>query len=115
MDSNLSMLANFYFEISTTAVVIGVLAGLGLVIALGFTRRLIVSALCSAFGCGLIAFCVVCSGKGDMGLAYLVIAVPLATLAGGGAGLISASVMRGIKKAVGDKPKESQDELRDAP
>jgi hypothetical protein len=104
MDSNLSILANFYFEISPLAVGIGVLAGLGLVIALGFTRRLFVSGLCGAFGCGLIAFCVVCSGRGDMGFLYLVISVPLATLAGGGGGLISASVMRGRKKPDENKP-----------
>jgi len=47
----------FYYEWSKAAVVIGVVAGLGLVIALGLTRRRLLSALCSAVGCGLIAFC----------------------------------------------------------
>ena len=110
------MLANFYYNFSTTAVVIGVVAGLGLVIALGFIRRLVMSALCSAFGCGLIAFCVVAAGEGDvLGLAYLVICVPLAALVGGVAGLISASVMHGKKKPVEHRPNEPQDELPDPP
>lgn len=116
MEHNLSMLANFYYQVSPLAVVIGVLAGLGLVIALGLTRRPCTSALCSALGFGLIAFCVWASGEGDVvGLFYLVISVPLAALVGGGAGLISASVMRGRTKPDENKPNGPQDELRDVP
>ena len=89
------MLANFYYEASKTAVVLGVVAGLGLVIALGFTRRVVLSAVCSAVGCGLIAFGVCLCGEGDViALAYLVISVPLAAIVGGLAGLFSAAVMR---------------------
>ena len=109
------MLANFYYNFSTTAVVIGVVAGLGLVIALGFTRRLVVSALCSAFGCGSIAFGVVLCGEGDvLALAYLVICVPLAALVGGVTGLISASVMRVTKGPAEHKRNGPQDQLPDA-
>jgi hypothetical protein len=110
------MLANFYYEASQTAVIIGVVGGLALVIALGFTRRLPVSALCSAAGCGLIAFCVWACGRGDIiGLVYLGISVPLAAIVGGLAGLISASVMRGWKGPAEHKPKEPRQKLPDAP
>jgi hypothetical protein len=109
------MLANFYYEASKTAVVIGAVAGLGLVIALGFTKRVVLSAVCSAVGCGLIAFCVWACGQGDIvGLFYLVISVPLAAIVGGLAGLISASVMRGTKGPAEHKPKGPEDKLHDA-
>jgi len=52
------MLANFYYEPSTPAVVVGAVLGLVLVILLGFTRRPVLRAWGSAAGCGLIAFCV---------------------------------------------------------
>ena len=116
MSPDLSMLANFYYEVSHTAVVIGVVAGLGLVIALGFTRRPLLSALCSAVGWGIIAFCVWACGDSDsfIGLLYLGY-VPLAALVGFGAGLIFAELMRGLKKPVQPQPNEPQNELRDAP
>ena len=116
MDPDLSMLANFYYQASPIAVVIGVVVGLGLVIALGFTRRPRTSAWCSAFGCGLIAFCVWACGEGDIvGLFYLVISVPLAAFVGFGAGRISASVMSGRKKPDEHKSNGPQDESRDVP
>jgi hypothetical protein len=99
------MLANFYYEASPIAIVIGVLAALGLVIALGFTRRPGVSAACSAVGCGLIAFFACACGQGDVvGLFYLVISVPLAAIVGGFAGLISASIIRDTKRPEKHKP-----------
>ena len=111
------MLANFSYEFSTKAVIIGVVAGLGLVIALGLTRRPLMSALCSALGCGLIAFCVWACGEGVgeiLGLGYLVIFVPLAAIVGGLAGLASAWIMRGGKRPLKSKPNGLQDKLPDA-
>jgi hypothetical protein len=109
------MLANFYYEASHTAVVIGAVAALGLVIALGLTKRVVFSTVCGTLGWGLIAFCVWACGHGDVvGLFYLVIAVPLAAIIGGFAGLISASVMRGAQEPAEPKPKEPQDKLPDA-
>ena len=111
----LIMLANFYFEASRPAVVIGALVALGLVIALGFTRRLGLSALWSAFGCGVIAFCVVLCGEGDVILlAYLIVSPPLAAIVGGLAGLISASVMRNWKRPAEHRPEGLQDKSPDA-
>ena len=99
------------------AVIIGVVAGLGLVIALGFTRRPLISALCSALGCGLLAFCVWTCGDGlgeILSPGYLVISVPLAAIGGGLAGLASAWIMRGGKKPLKPKPNGLQDKVPEA-
>ena len=111
------MLANFSYEFSTKAVIIGVVAGLGLVIALGFARRPLMSALCSALGCGLIAICVWACGEGVgeiLGLGYLVISVPLAAVVGGLAGLAFASLMRGGTKPLDPGSNGLRDKLPDA-
>ena len=89
------MLANFYYEPSPVAVVLGAVAALGLVIALGFTKRPAVGCVGSAVGCGIIAFVVWACGQGDViGLAVLVVAVPLAAILGGLAGRLSAVIVR---------------------
>jgi hypothetical protein len=109
------MLANFYYEASPIAVILGVAVALGLVIALGFTKRIALSAAGSAVGCGVIAFCVWACGHGDIvGLFYLVIGVPLAATAGGLAGLVSASIIRGKNEARDDKHHGSKDDSADA-
>jgi hypothetical protein len=98
------MLANFYYEASAVAVIVGVVVALGLVIVLGLTKRPGISAVGSGVGCGVIAFCVWACGRGDVvGLFYLVIAVPLAAVGGGLAGLAAASIIRGRNAAKDDK------------
>ncbi|HNU50223.1 MAG TPA: hypothetical protein PKJ98_04815 [Verrucomicrobiota bacterium] len=110
------MLANFYYESSTTAVVIGALAGLALVIGLGFTRRPILGAVFGALGCGLIACTVWACGEGDVvGLFYLLIAVPLAAICGGAAGVISVSVVRRIRTPSNDRAKGAEEGSDDPP
>ena len=96
------MLANFYYEASPIAIIVGVVVAVGLVIALGLTKSPGVSAVWSSVGCALIAFCVWACGDGDIvGLFYLVIAVPLAAIGGGFAGWVAASKMR-RKNSSGD-------------
>jgi hypothetical protein len=105
------MLANFYYEASPIAVIVGVVVAVGLVVALGLTKRPGLSAAGSGVACGVIAFCVWACGRGDVvGLFYLVIAVPLAAVGGGFAGLVSASAFRGKKEAKDDKQDEPEDD-----
>lgn len=98
------MLANFYYEFSPLAVVIGAVLAAALVLVFGLSGHRALSAALSGVGCGVIAFFVLIAGRGDMiGLVYLVIGVPLAALGGAFAGF-GAATLFGSAKVTGATP-----------
>jgi len=109
------MIANFYYEASPIAVIVGTATAIGLVVALGFTKRPLLSGVASGGGCGAIAFCVWACGHGDIvGLFYLVIAVLLAAILGGLAGLASAAMVRRRNQVRKGSPDRSKQHATDA-
>ena len=106
------ILANFSYEFSPLAVLVGLVAAAGLILTLGLTGRRALSATCGGIGCAVIAFLVWMAGRGDIiGLVYLVLVVPLAGLGGAVASALAVSILGRL----GQPGPPSQDKPVDPP